>query len=1279
MSEILTPNTQNPFKLYMDTEVENQPEGTYPFALNSLDDSEDGSKGAKVNEIGNIECLGLEDVLKGWIKVDEKTIVLFVGVDYVHVFNPLTCTSVVYNIQGLNFGKKIKGTSRVINGCERVIYFKDDNNSDRYFNIDNVDNFKTNGNWDIKKFDFIPNIKYPYIETNIVTNNGSLEYGTYFFVIEILDDNLNVIYTSLPQGRTEINKGLNQPVSSDVGGKRISNDSISLIIRDLDTSYSFYRITAIVAKGNNNSTLAYRLGTLHTISNSNDNIIIPSISPDNGDFMIDRNEVLQGNISYNQSKVITQTANTLLKANLKDIYKDYSTYQRYASKIKTEYVVRLYDKVDVNNRLFSERGDEVMAYFIHYLDDKGFISPPFHIPGRPKEVGDDTIVSLDGVQYPKWKVLNTGDSINKLGYYETNQVYENPPNICDDIDYWGKDFKGNFLEGSKVRHHKIPDRNLVPIERLGKIQYIGVTFSNIEYPDNTIVGHFFSSVSADEVIASGLSFPFLDSKDAFSLNGEGDHSAQGAYVWRWNRGTRFSNLKVTNFISYDSLFNQQLITGNYISMVGRYIFSTFDQEESEVHASITGDTSRYDRFFNSDLPYEDLYLYFENSRATQYQSLQPVINKINDGRFLLPKSFDNLKDWYNNSLSNSFNLLETGYDWSGFSNPFPKKEALYTNVKNISSKLNNLESLQPRILHDQPYQSTDVTDTFFVFGGTTRISTTPITNIAWLAFNFGFLFQDDVQAVQEILSDFYMESNFDASLRLDTTSVCNSFYQRSIIDYTIDKLFEIHTTGTKTGYKIRDSICKEWYGYNYDYNMVNYFRVFKPLSKVYNYCSKCLNYYPNRIIYSNVGTNEDTSDSFLKFKPLNYIDLPNDKGEIIAIDDKDKFLVVRTTNSCFVIPINFQTLKTDSNTTYIGTGEFLSLTPTELNKSDIGYGGQQDEFASCNTPFGLFWIDNNKGSLLSFTQGIKEISLEGMYHFLRNELPIKNFKGVDISKTEITYDDKYKRLIISKIDYEPTDKLKNLEEFVQYRANDFLLFETKIYVDNTEWFKNKSFTLSFDLLSNSFKSFHSYLPQRMLFDENTFFSTHNNKLWIHNSGKRNHYYDTPYPYIIEIVVKNLMTFYTHALHYFSTSFIYSQEHDMYYQVDNTFDQMIVYSDYQSTGVVNLVLLNDEYSNIDFSNIDKFVIKTDQNYKISQIKDIAIDTPTFSKSWTYLQNYYINNQGYMDKEFINIDYNKYQHELSDIKSKAVRVRLIFNNSDIKIVTHLLQTYQFYSVR
>ena len=73
-----------------------------------------------------------------------------------------------------------------------------------------------------------------------------------------------------------------------------------------------------------------------------------------------------------------------------------------------------------------------------------------------------------------------------MSYWESpNSTY---PTIldCEGNDYWGIDDCGNTLAGTPVRHHKFPDRYLVPQYRNNQLtrQYQSTLVIQIEYTGN---------------------------------------------------------------------------------------------------------------------------------------------------------------------------------------------------------------------------------------------------------------------------------------------------------------------------------------------------------------------------------------------------------------------------------------------------------------------------------------------------------------------------------------------------------------------------------------------------------------------------------------------------------------------------------------------------------------------------------------------------------------------------------------------------------------------------
>lgn len=92
----------------------------------------------------------------------------------------------------------------------------------------------------------------------------------------------------------------------------------------------------------------------------------------------------------------------------------------------------------------------------------------------------------------------TSDTEGTMGYYEVSNTY---PIIkdCQGNSIWGTDASGNNLEGTPIRHHKLPTRSTFPLYKnystTGGSDYqiatLGFDFDNITYPHPDIVGHMF--------------------------------------------------------------------------------------------------------------------------------------------------------------------------------------------------------------------------------------------------------------------------------------------------------------------------------------------------------------------------------------------------------------------------------------------------------------------------------------------------------------------------------------------------------------------------------------------------------------------------------------------------------------------------------------------------------------------------------------------------------------------------------------------------------------------
>jgi hypothetical protein len=207
-----------------------------------------------------------------------------------------------------------------------------------------------------------------------------------------------------------------------------------------------------------------------------------------------------------------------------------------------------------------------------------------------------------------------------------------------------------------------------------------------------------------------------------------------------------------------------------------------------------------------------------------------------------------------------------------------------------------------------------------------------ITNISQLTVGdssniFDNIFGEGPAKIEyELIQDVFIESPYNMENRLQGT-VCNMYYDgtKRIDDVIIDKTCEIILPEKKRKWKLKDSICKEWYGYNKDFSIINDYKKFLPLSYAFDYCSKCSNKYPDRIIWSEVQSEEQISDSYRIFKPLNYVDIPANRGVISDMTYKENYLITRTEQSAYLLQPNPQRLQASGTSIVLGTGEFLQL------------------------------------------------------------------------------------------------------------------------------------------------------------------------------------------------------------------------------------------------------------------------------------------------------------------------------------------------------------------
>lgn len=478
------------------------------------------------------------------------------------------------------------------------------------------------------------------------------------------------------------------------------------------------------------------------------------------------------------------------------------------------------------------------------------------------------------------------------------------------------------------------------------------------------------------------------------------------------------------------------------------------------------------------------------------------------------------------------------------------------------------------------------------------------------------------------------------------------------------------------------------YTYNKTFSKQNKENVFTTLPVDFNPTQSCTYNFPNRAIYSEKQQDvvNYKKNNWRIFRPAAVYDFPLNYGRLTAIDGiETRQLLVRFENQSQL----YNALLTSASSigdVYLGQQIFnSSVPPVDFVTTDQGYTGSQHKFI-LNTEFGHVWVDAKRGDVfLAQGQSIQDLSNEGVKLFLTNNLNFQlqeafptydidnNFKGVGLHGI---YDNKYNRLIITKLDYRPT------VDGISYNSttDTFTLSGIEITLGDPTYFCDVSFSLSYSFLSKSWVSFHTYLPNYYIGGLNKFYSGSNTlgNGWIHNTtdGTYNTYFGTIAPYVIEYPFA-----YKFQDEILQSIKDYSKVNRMtnastFVQTNNAFfNKAIVYNDEQCSGVLNLVAkpANNlsaylQYPKYNTDSRDILFVKSGNFYNYNGFWDIVKDynEPIWLPDCTANSENKVLNTS-------NLEYTKRSFKKYPIRGKDCRIRQILDNrSDVRITSQFIAT-------
>lgn len=311
------------------------------------------------------------------------------------------------------------------------------------------------------------------------------------------------------------------------------------------------------------------------------------------------------------------------------------------------------------------------------------------------------------------------------------------------------------------------------------------------------------------------------------------------------------------------------------------------------------------------------------------------------------------------------------------------------------------------------------------------------------------------------------------------------------------------------------------YNYNVTYSKQNKENTFTHLPADWKK-DFCFTYYPFRTIYSDAQNidSDNRVNSWLTYRSVSYFDFPQNYGNLTSLDGiQNKAILARFENKSLLYNTLLTIDTSNPQAAYMGNPSlFRSSPPIDFAETDLGYVGSQNKFL-LKIPQGQITVDAKRGQVFLLTgEGAKDLTSfsSGMNNFFTNHLAFEilryfpdkdvlvNGKLVTIPGVDTdnhfngiglhgVYDTRYERIIITKLDYIPVDSNVKYD----YVTKEFYVEEpivgsaplrVVVSLQDPDYFCNKSWSVSYNFNTQSWISFHSYIPNFYIGENNFFYS-----------------------------------------------------------------------------------------------------------------------------------------------------------------------------------------------
>lgn len=531
---------------------------------------------------------------------------------------------------------------------------------------------------------------------------------------------------------------------------------------------------------------------------------------------------------------------------------------------------------------------------------------------------------------------------------------------------------------------------------------------------------------------------------------------------------------------------------------------------------------------------------------------------------------------------------------------------------------------------------------------------------------------------------FWAESDFNIDLRHTGNTSDTTFYPN----------LNNGAYGLSDWLHVRNVDKDNTFKYNEDFSRKNDIKLNEPISPFYDPLKDTDTHYNTRCVYSLKSQPEDIQDNWLAFKPLDYYDLPKNKGSLIDIRYIGNYKTLFRMRDSVFMDILYGEMETSLGKVQLGSGKLFEKEPKEILSTENGYGGTLSKFAFNNTEYGPMFPSANSQKCFAITDRLNEIT-EGADNWLSENLPFKLAEQIKVLSVDNAcnpegigllseWDRDAQLWFVTKRDYEVIDPA-NIP-LLHYKADELLYLGNKqVSLHDKTIFRDCSWTFSFapHPKRRRWISWYPFIPNFYFVQNNKMFTGLNDShaaTGIYRHGMKGSYqtfYGKKYPFIIEgcasvdgvnTVSNPTVTFLTHAANTGNRSEYV------------TFNKAILYNNFMCSGLLNLIIQDENKLSTLFKQLKNNADSRDialrireGHFNFSDFYDIfkhdSNGLDFFTNDWSnpdFQAAYPIDKV--LDTATLN--YKARANDYSLLREKWIKYRYIFDNRfDIKLLLQL----------